>query len=241
MEHLVKNTYNEKLILSIQRIGQNTENEIKTEIGNLANKLIGVCIAIFSSITSGIIVNTISGENIPRYLLVAIFIICVFLLFFFSSKVFKKIIYFLDDEVVHGEERIELFKVFNTEIIQKITEINESISIANSTGLIECKYLNLVISLYNLNDVLNFIEEKIYDPKCRIRKLDDGKKVFNKYINIYALAAVSIILSDAKDKLNILMNDNKIKNIKGYDILYEDCNFVIKRIKKFEEYINRLE
>lgn len=72
MEHLSKNTYNEKLLLTLKEISSNTQKEVKNTIDSYIEKIISIGVAIFSSITSGIIVNLIGNGKLPIGILVLI-------------------------------------------------------------------------------------------------------------------------------------------------------------------------
>lgn len=244
MEHLVKNTYNEKLILEIQRIGQNTEKEMKSRMETLANKMVSIGIAIFSSITAGIIVNIFNSGKMSMGILVLIFLASLVVIFWISEKVLKKILKHSDNNKEKEETEVDIIEKFNTKIIQKVAEVDESVFTASNTGLEECKMLNIIVSLYNLNNILNYIEEHILSKKnsdiVRKNKSLVARKIYSKSLNSYSLEIVSFSLNIIDGNLNKLMNDCKLKKLKEYDLLKTDYEWVSKGIKKFDDYVKKI-
>ena len=242
MEHLSKNTYNEKLLLTLKEISSNTQKEVKNTIDSYIEKIISIGVAIFSSITSGIIVNLIGNGKLPIGILVLIYIIIIIVVFCLSSTLLKSILKKHRDSIaVNSEDNFDL--MFNTEILQKIAEINESVSVASETTLDECKILSIVSSIYNLNDVMNQLERNIIDKdtrtiKIRIMSRHPVTQVCNVRVNLYALSAISYTLTSVNKKLKIMMDEKIVKELKGYNLLDYDYKYISKEINEFQKLID---
>lgn len=242
MEHLSKNTYNEKLLLTLKEISNNTQKEVKNTIDSYIEKIISIGVAIFSSITSGIIVNLISKGKLPICILVLIYIIIVVIVFCLSSILLRRILKQNQDSIT-GKTEKNFDSMFNTEILQKIAEINESVSVASETTLNECKILSIVSSIYNLNDVMNQLERNIIDKdtrtiNIRIMSRHPVTQVCNVRVNLYALSAISYTLDSVNQKLKIMMDEKIIKELKGYNLLAYDYKYISREINEFQKFVN---
>ena len=242
MEHLSKNTYNEKLLLTLKEISNNTQKEVKNTMDSYIEKIISIGVAIFSSITSGIIVNLIGNGKLPIGVLILIYIIIIIVVFCLSSTLLKPILKKHRDSIARSsEDNFDL--IFNTEILQKIAEINESVSVASETTLNECKILSIVSSIYNLNDVMNQLERNIIDKNTRTIKIRTKSRhpvtqVCNVRVNLYALSAISYTLTSVNNKLKNMMDEKIVKELTGYNLLAHDYKYISKEINEFQNFID---
>jgi hypothetical protein len=163
-----------------------------------------------------------------------------------ASWVIKKYLVRFDYIDLEEDSEVELIKKFNTEIIQKVAEINEAVSVAHMTPLGECCVLNVLVSIYNLNDVMIFIDEKIcnaVDCQVLIRKEENLSisRICSKRINIYALSSISFTLEIVNKKMKDLMESNIIKELKGYSLLYDDYVSISEKINNLTKYIDEFD
>lgn len=238
MEHLTKNTYNEKLILTLREISNNTEKEIKNKLDSYVNKIIGIGVAIFTASVAGIIVNVYNANGWPWWVLGIVLVIFAFLIFLVLKTVW------FDNETVSDEPEVEIVKKFNTEIIQKVAEVNEAVSVARDTNVIECKLLNIMVSIYNINDMLNWLEENVQNKKEKtlcIRRLSDNisSKICSKKINLYALSIISHTLQSIDEKMKKMLETFVLPELEGYDLMQEDYKDLSVKIQKFNDFVKK--
>lgn len=134
---------------------------------------------------------------------------------------------------------------FNTEIMQKVAEINEAISVADNTESKDCKRLNILVSIYNLSNMLNWLDEQICkkDNGINIIRNDNSKipsKICSKKINSYALGVLSVTLIDIDQKMEGMISSFEDDRWKGYHLMKDDYLSISDQIKDFQMFVESL-
>lgn len=238
MEHLRRNTNNDRIIYTLESLKKENERALSKELNALMDKIVNVCTGILSSLISGTILSIVKNEGkvslntVPA--LILLFVIF-FGFWYVSSKFilpyFYKILY--KERIDIGSESTNIaVKRFNIEIMQKVSEIAEIVGVIEATNIPECKRLNFISSMYKLQEITNFFYQKFKDNKVKIRKTkkDGSTETFRYEFNIYAVSAVLTTVIDIRDKMKILAEDSAIKSLEGYELLQSDLNNISKKL-----------
>ncbi len=148
MEHLVRNTNNDRIVNTIKTI-QIENNTIKNkELISLLDKVVTACTGILSSVISAIIMALLKKEssiNSMWFLSAVIFLaLLIFLWFILGKFVIPKLnIVFFKEKISLQERKKDVVQQFNCEIMQKLAEVNEIVGVILETKIAECKMLNL--------------------------------------------------------------------------------------------------
>ena len=107
MEHLVKNTYHERITTILENINEQNQINLENEIQKLIDKIVDVAAAMFAAIVAGIVVNIISKVekicNIGSIILMVIVVGLMIVLYLIWHKIRKR--------KTSGEEKIEERKI----------------------------------------------------------------------------------------------------------------------------------
>lgn len=244
MEHLTRNTSNDRLINAIKNIKVKNINSLNQQLEDLANRITTVLCGILSSIVSAIIVSVIKQEqmsNIYVILLLLLFITILLLLWYLAIKYivpyFSKVMY-KEKVDLSPKKESDIINQFNCDIMQKLAEINEIVDVIRNTDIVECKVLNFVIALHKLQEIVNFMEETFFYRKVEIRSAesDSSALLMRYFFNRYTVSAVIKTLIHIKEVMNeILENDDVIKNLDGFTLLKQDFMAVVTVIEKLKK------
>lgn len=243
MEHLTRNTHNDRIIYTLESIKQNNQSMVDKEISTLIEKIINVFVGVLSSIISASIVGILKGEEkIPCGILgmFLIFIIVLLGIWFLSAKWIVPFFY----NITH-KKHIDLspestqiaVKHFNTYVLQKIAEVTETIAVIQSTNDNECKILNYIISLYKFQEIVDFLYDKFEVDKNKVRKsIDDGACELLKYsFNAYTVGiVVGLAKNIGREMESMLRNDEIILKMPGIELFEKDLYFVIGKLNKLK-------
>lgn len=241
MEHLTRNTNNDRLIYTIENNRKEEENIIDKRLKEFIDRIETISTGILSSIISAGIVSIWKNEQeFPCYLLIGtiMFLVITITLWFVMGKFLVPklhIIFFQPSIDITPEKESVSVQQFNTEIMQKVAEITEIISVIKSTDISRCKILNYVISLYKFQEVVDFMYKKFNFEKKEIRKLDSQKsfELLKYSFNIYTVAAIlNAVKSIQKEMEQLIEKDNDIKNLEGIELLKSDLYKIGEKLQK---------
>lgn len=244
MEHLTRNTNNDRIINAISSVKLEQVDSLNKQLEELANKTVTVFTGILSSLISGVLVSIVKQEGkvgIEKVWLPFLFIVLLFIVWF---MLIKKVIPFLSRFLftkkvdVGPEQEFDIVKQFNYDFMQKIAEINEIVDVIQQTKIAECKMLNFVIALNKLEETVCFLHETFVDNKTTIRNtLEDGPTILLRYsFNRYTVSAVVKTLTHIQDAMiKIIENDRVIKGLDGFDLLVEDFNQISGQINDLKK------
>lgn len=243
MEHLTRNTHNDRIIYTLESIKQNNQSMVDKEISILIEKIINVFVGVFSSIISASVVGILKGEEkIPGGILgiCLIFVVVLLGIWFLSAKWIVPFFY----NITH-KKHIDLspqskqiaVKNFNTYVLQKVAEVTETIAVIRSTNDNECKILNYIISLYKFQEIVDFLYDKFMVDKNQIRRsCDDGASELLRYsFNAYTVKiVVGLAKNIGREMESMLSNDEVILQMPGIELFEKDLCFVIGKLNKLE-------
>lgn len=241
MEHLRRNTNNDRLIYTIEKANKERSSVIEKELVELVNRVVTVVTGILSSVISGSVVGILKNDTIERngivisilFISFTLIIWYIFLKFFvphFSGLLNRKI-------NIAPQKKELIVKQFNTEVMQRIAEIDEIVDVIATTDIAECKMLNYVITLYKYQEVIDFLLENIVNNKMDIRKSkDDGTTDTISYaFNEYTISAVMKTLIHIEQEMDTLIEDPLIKSLDGYELLKNDLGKINKKLEKLKK------
>lgn len=244
MEHLTRNTNNDRIINAISRVKLEHVDSLNKQLEELVNKTITVFTGILSSLISGILVSILKQEGkfgIEKVWLPLLFIILLFIIWFI---LIKKVIPFLSNFLftkkvdVAPTPKVDIVKQFNYDFMQKIAEINEIVDVIQNTEISECKMLNFVIALNKLQETVCFLYDTFVSNKTTIRNtIEDGPTALLRYsFNRYTVSAVVKTLTHIQTVMNeIIKDDEVIKSLDGFDLLVEDFNQISGQINDLKK------
>lgn len=240
MEHLTRNTNNDRIIYTIENLKKENSKNITKEIKELSDRVVTAVTGILSSLISAILVSLLKDESAFKdnfLVFLIIFMVILFIIWFvfgryvlplLQEKLFKNRI---DLSVPHKSISV---KHFNTDIMQKIAEIDEIVDVIKSTEIVDCKRMNFILSLYKLQEIVNFIHGCIMVDKVKIRKSkeDSSVETFRYSFNLYTLSAVIAILNHIAKEMLVIIKDSSISSLDGYDLLKSDLDGIIEKLNK---------
>ena len=219
MEHLRRNTNNERIISIIQASIKKQENAYNKNMDIIMMRINNLFTAILAYLVTNFFVNPLFTKNtaINKYIEIILSITFFIIFWYIFSKILK---YFEKklNEKVDINKPIDIINSYNTEIIPTMAEIHEALSVSITTSDIECKLMNLVTSLYKWKNIIwffkyNFILEKGKGTDL-IRKTNDIKciELIDKYLNIYSIDSTIVMLDTIHKNLQNLLNDEDVIN-----------------------------
>lgn len=241
MEHLTRNTNNDRIVHTIKSIGDKNIDNIDREIRELINNTTTILSGVLSSIVSGIV--TAFLELNSKICVIMLFLLVFLLAWLFlirfaipclSKSLFKEKINLKD------KDENESLNIFNYDIMQKVSEINEIVDVIRNTKIRECKMLNFVIALLKLQEAVDFLHGLSLQENIKIRKSkeDDSADMMRFSFNNYTIAAVVHTLLHIQSVIQkVLVTDYVIKSLNGYDLLVKDFDNISKKIDKLKQYI----
>lgn len=245
MEHLTRNTNNDRLIYTIESTRREDQNIIDKNLKELIDKVVNILTGILSSIVSASLISIWKNEQkIPlSYVVITIsFIIITLGLWFVLGKWLLPRFYdiFFKSHInIDPEDETVSVRRFNTEVMQKVAEIAEIIVVIKTTNEVQCKTLNFVISLYKFQEIVDFMYTIFVSEKKTIRKFNNqGSAETLRYsFNIYTVEAVLKVVKNIQDAMeDLIENDNAIKGLEGLDLLKNDLSCIGNKLKKIDIY-----
>lgn len=241
MEHLTRNTNNDRLLYTIESIKRKNEDMLEKKLIELVDKVTNIITALLSSIISACILSILREEEKFKFNLILTligFLITVFALWFILGKwvvpQFYKLFSRTRMDITPKSEEDSVCQ-FNTEIMQKVAEITEIIEVIKTTKEIRCKTLNFVFSLYKLQEIVNFLYTNFVSEKKLLRtSSDQGSTEFLRYsFNIYTVASVLEAINYIEGEMKKLaQEDNEIKTLEGIELLKNDLSNIGKKLEK---------
>lgn len=244
MEHLIRNTNNDRIIYTIENVKKENEDTIGKEIKELVDRTITILTGTISSIASACIVSYIKGETQDKIGVIGscaiVVIFTLFLWYILQKYIVPKFceIAFKKRYNIEPEEKRVSVRRFNTEILQKVAEITDTIEIVKSTDVAECKTLNFVLSLYKFQEIVNFMYIKFVSEGVQIRRSkDQGTASVLRYsFNIYTVSAALKMVIHVRDEMKSLIKDDEIiKKIDGIELLEEDLDMISEDLDKIKK------
>lgn len=241
MEHLTRNTNNDRLIYTIENKRKEDQDAIDKNLKELIDKVVNVLTGILSSIVSASIVSIWKDERkIPCHLIIStiIFIIIALVLWFIIGKWIVPSFYKIISKTridITPEKESDSVQRLNTEVMQKVAEIIEIMDVIKTTDISQCKILNYVISLYKFQEVVDFMYRNFTSEKKTIRKLGSQKssELLKYHFNIYTVAAIMKAVTGIQKAMeDFIETDDVIKNLDGIDLLKKDLSEIGKKLKK---------
>lgn len=241
MEHLTRNTNNDRLIYTIENNRKEEKDKIDKRLKEFINRIETISTGILSSIISAGIVSIWKNEQkFPCYLLFSTIMFLVITIVFWlvmGKWLVPKLneLFFKPSIDITPEKESVSVQRFNAEIMQKVAEITEIIDVIKTTKATQCKTLNFVISLYKLQEIVDFMYINFISEKKEIRKLDSQQSVeLLKYsFNIYTVAAaLKAVRNIQKEMEDLIKNDTDIKNLEGIELLKSDLSKIGDKLKK---------
>lgn len=241
MEHLIRNANNNRLIYTIKKINKNKGDvyrKEKEELKNTINKLTNVLTGLTSSVISACIVSILKNEGIFQSNFV--FLLLAFLLgIIVIWAIIEKIVLYLAEKIFNNDivdlssdNDIDNIEMFNSEIMQKIAEVQDAILIIQKTDIAECKLMNYVLSLYSYQEIVDFLYKRIIVDQVKIRKMYDGDTELLQFsYNSYTIFSIMQVVSDiGKNMVQISINDETIKSIQGIGLLQLDLKQINSKL-----------
>lgn len=244
MEHLTRNTNNDRIINAISDVKIQHVDSLNKQLNELVNKTVTVFSGILSSLISGSLISIIKKETavgLDIVWLLIIFIILLIALWFLMVKYavpYLSSLLFKEKIDITSPKEQELVKKFNYEIMQKIAEVNEIVDVIQNTDIAECKMLNFVIALHKLQETVDFLYNVFVTKNVSIRNtIKDGSTALLRYsFNRYTVSAVIKTLTHIQGAMSeILKTDAVIKKLDGYDLLIEDFNRISGQINELKK------
>lgn len=243
MEHLTRNTHNDRLIYTIKSTKREEQSIIDKNLKELVDKVITVSTALLSSIISASIISILKNEKVfqSNFVITLIIFLGIILIVWFAClkwliPQFYKILSRTRLDITPKSEK-DSIRQFNTEIMQKVAEITEIIEVIKKTTEVRCKTLNFVLSLYKLQEIVNFLYVNFVSEKKILRISSDqgGTEVLRYSFNIYTVAAVlETVNYIEKEMKKLAQEDNEIKTLEGIELLRNDLSNIGKKLEKIK-------
>lgn len=243
MEHLTRNTSNDRLIYTIESTKREDQSIIDKNFKELTDKIISVLTGLLSSIISASIISILKNEekfHCNFVIILIIFLLFVIVFWFIGLKWVVPYFYKLFSRIrmdITPKSQKDAVRQFNTEIMQKVAEIMEIIEVIKKTKEVRCKTLNFVLSLYKLQEIVNFLYMNFASEKKVLRKSSDqgGTEVLRYSFNIYTVAAVlETVKYIEKEMKRLTQEDNEIKTLEGIELLRNDLSNIGKKLEKIK-------
>lgn len=239
MEHLSRNTKNERLIYLIEQIKKENRQLLSNELKGFFDGLFTIISGILSTIIASILVKYLKIDNdeikfkiLSIFLFIIILLLCWYcIVVYFRPLIEKKIKSRVN---IEPKEYAEVVMEFNTTIMEKISEINESLCVALETNDEQCKMLNFILSFYKWQSVIEFLNTHLVIEKRDIRKFGTqiNAKTLDVNFNEYEISAVIFVLRNIDKNINLLLNHKLIKALKGYDLIINDFKYIAQKQEK---------
>ncbi len=249
MNKLREYLYNERLIYALGENSKEKNDIILKELKELVNVVTTVATGILANLISTSVVSIMNNqlckeEPIEKYILVTT-IFCLFLFIIIWYCCIKWIVPFfsklLHKEIINIDypKKEVIANKFNTEIIQKIIELNEIVDVALSSTRKENKVLILALGLYKYQEIIDFFNMSFVINEIQIRKTseDSPTGTFKYSLNKYILVSVIQIISDIETKINKLLSNIKNDYPTEYKLLEYDFQMIQKDSEKVKKKI----
>jgi hypothetical protein len=243
MQHLTRNTNNERLLSLLNTLIRKHDTTESENAKSLQNNIQ----SIFSGILSILVTNQLPKNIIKTPHEILNYLISIIVTFFISIVLwllFWKVISFVFNKrskSINLDTEEDVIQTYNYDILPKIAEINEALTVAISTSDKECKLLNLVTSLPKWKTIICFLRKHfLYDigqGKKLLRGYDnqfEGIDFIDKYLNVYAIDSLIITLDNIMNNVIILKDTDFIKSINGYKLLTSDILQIIECYNEFK-------
>lgn len=234
MEHISRNTQSERIAYLIGKIRDQNNKVIEREFDKLTDSFSGVCTGILSAVLAESCVSFFRFEKI--YVNLLLFACMFFLVWLLSWGILycvkKKNKNLFDTKEATHEEILD---IFNFDIMQKVSEINEEMGIALETESEECQVLNFIVSFNKWRQVVLFAS----DYFCHLNPeevRDVGTTILvesqDKYFNAYSISAVLLVMDSINKRFKILLGAPAIKKISGYELMVSDYDELSNKFYK---------
>ncbi|MCM1234437.1 MAG: hypothetical protein NC489_30415 [Ruminococcus flavefaciens] len=253
MEHLTRNTRTDRLIYTIESLKTTNQSEVLQEMHSLSKDIVNVWIGILSSVLSSVITFIITKyvekgmlskegitENISTLFIIAmcsigLFVIAWLGIWWLCSKCIVPSIYglFHTEYVdITAPNEIEYIKQFHTDIVQKVSEIAEVVKVMEDTTITECIWLNFILSLYKLQEVVSFLYNMLVKDAVPIRNTSESGCIEIIYyeLNFYTISAVIKTVMHVRDNMKKLINNDELKLLNGYQLMKNDLNDISNQL-----------
>lgn len=243
MEHLTRNTNNDRIIYTLENIKKRNESIVGKEITNLVDKIVNVSTGILSSLASGSIISILKNEKKIELGIIATLVLFLFLLlaiWFICSKWLVPYFYSISTKKridINPENTMVSVKRFNTEIMQKIAEVTETVQVVRKTDDKECKILNFVISLYKYQEVVDFLYDTFVCNELPIRRAPkDGATELLRYcFNLYTVNTVLSICKYVGEEMQDILNvDEVVNDMSGKELFQKDLSVILEKLKEIK-------
>ena len=204
MKHLIRNASNARIIYEIEKVTNKNDTRITNEIKESSNKIINVITAFVSGVLTVALTVIWSDNNIATqeknniifvgvesFLCLVLFGIIWVLLTRFAIPWFYKN-FFVEKIALKNDEQSDIVKELYSDILQKISELHEQMNVVdeeikkNNEKDDTCIYLNLLLVLYNVQQVNRFFDEKKKSIEMYgIRKAHQKATLFDTELNSY--------------------------------------------------------
>lgn len=240
MEHLTRNTNNDRIIYTIENIKESNTDVLRDELTRLSEKVVTVFTGILSSIVSSGIIGIIKGQedislNVVVYVILFLFMLICFWFICLKWVIPRLVKIFSNPKIkLDPDNEIIAVKKYNTEIMQKVAEINEIVDVISQTDITECKILNYVMALYKLQEIVDFLHENLMENKnISIRKNNNGMASLLRYsFNEYSVLAVLKTVRHIRDKMKDLLKDDDISDLDINYLLSNDLKSISNKLDK---------
>lgn len=243
MEHLTRNTNNDRLIYTIESTKREDQSIIDKNLKELVDKITIVLTGLLSSIISASIISILKDEKKFQcnFVITSIILLVIIIAFWFVGMkwvvpYFYKLLSRTRLDITPKSEK-DSIRQFNTEIMQKVAEITEIIDVIKKTKEVRCKTLNFVLSLYKFQEIVNFLYVNFASEKKILRISSDqgGTEVLRYSFNIYTVAAVlETVNFIEKEMKKLAQEDNEIKTLEGIELLRNDLSNIGKKLEKIK-------
>jgi hypothetical protein len=209
--------------------------------------------SIFSGILSILVTNQLPRNIVDTPNEILNYIISVIITFFVSIILwilFWNVISFVyskKSKAVNIDQKEDVISKYTYDILPKVAEINEALTVANVTNDKECKLLNLTTSLPKWKCIICFLRKhftyEIGQGKNLLRKNNtqlEGIDFIDKYLNQYSIDSLILTLDNISNNVTKLMDNDFIKSINSYPLMSNDIQQIMKCYNEFKDNYEKL-